>query len=65
MKKTDDPCRMCEGWGVEAECEDKENCPVEALKRENKALKKKVQELENAASWDWEIKHSHPDRDFW
>ena len=40
MKKTDDPCSICENYSEEDGfiCDFDENCPVAVMKRQNKIL---------------------------
>lgn len=65
MSKVQDVCMICESWNPDVECEYKDDCPINALKQENKQLKEKIQKLKSDASWDYEISHSDYRRDFW
>ena len=40
MKKTDDPCSICENYSAESGfiCDFDENCPVAVMKRQNEIL---------------------------
>lgn len=62
MKKTDDPCSICEAFIEGIECANNE-CPVYKIKAENKMLKEtvsslraKIQRMKSAASWDEDIR---------
>ncbi len=48
MKK--DPCVICENFADGVEC-DETKCPVKAMKKENKRLKKRIDELELHVSY--------------
>ena len=53
MKNVNEPCSICEMWIDGVVCDNHE-CPVAAMKRENEALKARVDELELNASYDFE-----------
>lgn len=56
-------CSYCTEYDKEHKCDVKDKCPLLNLLRENRRLKKKVKEMEDAeiaASWD-----RNPDRMGW
>lgn len=65
MKKTDDPCSICENYSAEKdfECEFNENCPVAVMKRRNEilisnvaSLRRRLDRMKSDASWDDDIR---------
>lgn len=65
MKKTDDPCSICENYIAEKdfECEFNENCPVAVMKRRNEilisnvaSLRRRLDRMKSDASWDDDIR---------
>lgn len=65
MKKTDDPCSICENYSAEKdfECEFNENCPVAVMKRRNEilisnvaSLRRRLDKMKSDASWDEDIR---------
>lgn len=65
MRKTDDPCSICENYSAEDGfmCDFGENCPVAVMKRQNKllintveSLRRKINRMKSDASWDDEIR---------
>lgn len=68
----DNPCVICEEYNKGKTCQNRNNCPVGIMKRkyleakrELRELRNKNAKLENDASWDEEIRYSHPGRGFW
>lgn len=67
MKKTNDPCSICENYSTEngLTCDLAENCPVAVMKRRNErlisevaSLRRKIDKMKSDASWDDEIRRS-------
>lgn len=65
MKKTDDPCSICENYSAEKdfECEFNENCPVAVMKRQNEilissvaSLRRRLDRMKSDVSWDEDIR---------
>lgn len=65
MKKTDDPCSICENYSAENGfiCDFEKNCPVAVMKRRNErligtvaSLRRQIDRLKSDASWDEDIR---------
>ena len=65
MRKTDDPCSICENYSAEYGfmCDFNENCPVAVMKRQNEllistvaSLRRRIDRMKSDASWDDEIR---------
>ena len=65
MRKTDDPCSICENYSAEDGfmCDFNENCPVAVMKRQNEllistvaSLRRRIDRMKSDASWDDEIR---------
>ena len=65
MKKTDDPCSICENYSAESGfiCDFDENCPVAVMKRRNEilisnvaSLRRRIDRMKSEASWDDDIR---------
>ena len=44
-------CRMCDNYSTENECENKDDCKLQAILTENEQLKKQIAELKASISW--------------
>lgn len=61
MKKTDDPCSICENYSAESGfiCDFDEKCPVAVMKRQNEilisrvaSLRRRIDRMKSDASWE-------------